>query len=658
MKRFRATFPRDEQPRLDGDGAFIGVDMVSAPDKLPPGVTAAARNRIFDDGECRTRKGCASMLWSNVTGWNFDMGPNGDEVLFEPVRAEWDAAKAYIEGDEVRHVFGGSGPPDYFRATGNIPPGEEPNPFLPPPAAWEVITGEAAGQPGDTALFNKFREERIYGAGRFGDPNGYEWLVVLLEDRALFARQFRFPEEYLYPAGIRLSDHPAEDDPEATLTQAFEKLILWRGEDGDAENPALEPLVFTFATGWQLMSEAEPGEEGDITLRLPNARRAVYFGNRLWVPFGRDSVAASDLLSTRWDPQTAEERINFGDSDEVTGLYAYDRTTLLAFKNRQIFALLNARGDLGDLALATVSREVGCIAPDTIAGYGRFVAFLGDNGIWTLDMLEDSRLAVPERPLSHPIQPLIDGINWNRAGRSQAIVHDGRLFIAVPWKDSPFNDTVLVYNINRQVWEGHWNSVDWKIRRWVKALYFGKTRLFFWHEDGFLVLMEHGDEDEIGNERHEITSKLVTRGFNSDSPERLRGLRLFVNLAQQRSDYTVTTLIDQVGRETNHVVNRQPADTRRRLIGQRPWVPTNINDDFNEEGRENYTVRIPGPAGLFYLLSGVRMDLLQEFEEVFPLRREGRYAQAVIENQRGQLTVQAVRLEARAGRRDSREKGY
>ena len=648
MRRHRSTYNLDQTPQMDGDGAFVGVDMVLAPDKLPSGMVAFARNRIFEDGESRVRPGCASMAWSNPMGANFDGGPGSDEVTFEPVRANWVATMDYTTGDEVRHEF--SGITAYFRAIGNdVVVGVEPQNDL---VGWNVVPGLV-----DTAFFNDFLEVEMFGAGRFSDPvTGYEWMVMLLADRAIFGRQFQFPQEFYYPAGVTLAGQDCH------LTQAYERLILWRGEVGGgigaaAYHPDREPLTFTFAAGWQRLSVDSPNP-GDPTERLPNAARAIYFGNRLWVPFARDSIAVGDILSLRWDPALNEEAINAGESDALTALYQFDRTTVLAFKERQVYALLNAVGDLSDMRLAVVSREIGAIAPDSVAGWGRFVAFLGDSGIWTVEQVDQDRVQVQEKPLSYPLQPFVDGINWNAAAKAQSIVHDGRLFVAVPHGNAVENDTVLVYNINRGVWEGHWTSENWKVRRWVVGQYFGKSRLFFWHADGFLVLTGDGDEDEIGPTRYEIASDLHTRGYNAESPERLRGLRLLLNMRSLRSSYSAEARAEPVSKPSALATARTPSETRRRLIGQKPWLATNANNDANHPGREDYTARIPGPAGQFFFGSGVALNLLQETEQVFALRRSARYLQGTVSTTRGQLVVQSARLEARPGRRDSREKGY
>ncbi len=51
--------PLDSQPSplSGGDRGFVGVNMRTTPELLPDGVAAKAVNKVFANGEARTRKG-------------------------------------------------------------------------------------------------------------------------------------------------------------------------------------------------------------------------------------------------------------------------------------------------------------------------------------------------------------------------------------------------------------------------------------------------------------------------------------------------------------------------------------------------------------------------------------------------------------------------
>jgi hypothetical protein len=59
--------PRDDQPLLDGDVAFSGLNMALEPDLLKPGEYSFARNIRLRRGKPSTRRGCQFMSWSVQT---------------------------------------------------------------------------------------------------------------------------------------------------------------------------------------------------------------------------------------------------------------------------------------------------------------------------------------------------------------------------------------------------------------------------------------------------------------------------------------------------------------------------------------------------------------------------------------------------------------
>lgn len=67
MSRYRTYTPNDEQPLLDGDEQFMGVNMRLEPDKVQPGFLAyGSQNLRFRNGEGQTRLGLSKPAWLNV----------------------------------------------------------------------------------------------------------------------------------------------------------------------------------------------------------------------------------------------------------------------------------------------------------------------------------------------------------------------------------------------------------------------------------------------------------------------------------------------------------------------------------------------------------------------------------------------------------------
>lgn len=64
MNRHRAYFPLDDTPVADGDGRFLGVNMLHNPSMLADGEVAYARNVRFDTGTAATRGGIRIQTWA------------------------------------------------------------------------------------------------------------------------------------------------------------------------------------------------------------------------------------------------------------------------------------------------------------------------------------------------------------------------------------------------------------------------------------------------------------------------------------------------------------------------------------------------------------------------------------------------------------------
>lgn len=68
MNRYRAYWPIDDAPWVDGDAGWVGVNMIEHPSRLQSGYVAYAENARFEGGRVRTRPGITVLSWSNRSG--------------------------------------------------------------------------------------------------------------------------------------------------------------------------------------------------------------------------------------------------------------------------------------------------------------------------------------------------------------------------------------------------------------------------------------------------------------------------------------------------------------------------------------------------------------------------------------------------------------
>lgn len=622
MTRWRSTFPLDDAIRLDGDASFVGVWPREAADVVQPALLHDARNCVIDDGKVETRPGTITPIFPNNAGVAFP-------CEFEPLRQRWQEGLAYAEGDEVFHDG------THWRAAADLSAGDEPGVH----GDWTDLGFPAA------ILFDDPLGFPAYGAGRYVDAEGRIFTVQVLADRLVLGREWQTHISVPFATGLAVS-------ATVFVMQAVDKLLLWRGPD-------LEPLCWNGVdVEVRRLSDHAPDPD-DGTSALPWADRALYFQGRMAVPHSRDMVAVSDIGELRYDAAALDEVIDAGRGDPIQTLWPWDRTTLLVFKRRTITALAGFEGDLAGLQQVLVTEAIGTVAPDSVVAWGSQVGFLGPDAFWTLSQVDADRYGLSTKPLSYPVEPLFRRIHWAQAHTSQAIVFQGRLYLAVPmsldgvtFSESP--NAILTFNIGTGGWEGLWTCADWRIRRFLLAPYWGEERLYALNDDGFLFLFGEGVQDQVGRVSRPIASSFTTRGYNPASPERLAARRLVVDLAQQGADYTVGLRFAAGARAPSMVRRRTPSPVRYFDLSS-SWDPSNVNLDHGRPRREDYTVFLPEDT-YFHPGAGVRLDVAQQTQEGIEATGDVRFAQAHIASTKGRIVLDAVRLEGSVGRRDSRRK--
>lgn len=315
----------------------------------------------------------------------------------------------------------------------------------------------------------------IYGVGEFKDPNGSHWELVAGEDRSGTKGIWRTQENSrLIPiplaAGITVSG-------EITFTQCF-NVVLAFNDDPTRATVVMENLEEGFkAITPQPNTITGAGTENptDGTQPIPNGKRGLFIQNRVLIPHSRDLIAASDYLNyTRYSPTRSAFRINQGSADELTAIYKFNETSVIAFKEQSVYAILNVTGDLSAMVLDEITHEYGCRAPRSIAAAGSDVWFLADKrGICSIKQTEQNKLQGVDVPVSHDIQGLIDRINWRYADRATARYIQNRFYLAVPLDAAEVvKASLLTAGTLYETDGGHLRQViSGRRYRWTKGLF-------------------------------------------------------------------------------------------------------------------------------------------------------------------------------------------
>lgn len=138
---------------------------------------------------------------------------------------------------------------------------------------------------------------------------------------------------------------------------------------------------------WRLKSsvfeELDPTSFTSMSTDAQGASHVINFKNHLMLGVGNNLVFSAPFDEEDFSPASGGGSINIGDA--ITGLKLF-REQLVIFTERSIFIL--AGNTIADFQLQPVTRDLGCVEPDTIQEIGGDVLFLAPDGLRLLSGTE------------------------------------------------------------------------------------------------------------------------------------------------------------------------------------------------------------------------------------------------------------------------------
>jgi hypothetical protein len=492
---------------------------------------------------------------------------------------------------------------------------------------------------------------RIYGACTFSDPYGNESVILACANRSYQIAGGAPIATINYPADVVIDD-------EVEFTQAFNTLIMWRGEQ---TNPLKLDTALQFSEN-QVWEEVPDETDADYTSTIPDAVRGTHYGNRVWVGFGTSKVAYSDILSyTRYDATLSTIYVNEGDSDRIQILFPFGENAILAFKDRSIYALTDILPSPGELGrLQTITRQRGTIAPLSVTQCGKDVWFLADDGVYTINQTMDNSLQASADPVSAPLQPLFDRVNWAAAKRAQGLYLDGKFFLAIPIDGEQHNNAIAIYDFLTNLWCGWW-EFDWlDAFRMVRMNVGGRRRLFIVSGNtlgdantGVLYMLGDDYQDERFTETRDVETEMLTRGYTGGITDTKTWLATEVEIATWYGAGTFLSRRDGINEE-GPLVAYQKDRRKYETFATPDYDPSNVNADHGAPYRQDYSVEL-GSGGVNFA-PGIALGLHQFSSERMRIREVGRHCQVRINGTRGRTEVRAVAVHARANLESHRRK--
>jgi hypothetical protein len=480
-----------------------------------------------------------------------------------------------------------------------------------------------------------------FGSAVYSNPNdsNSEWLMMAVADGVWLTREGRYPTKVSLADGITISDT-------VHFTQAFNKVIMQRGED-------FSQLEWDGDFYGTFVEIEESDDDTDSTDLIPNSSVALYISDRLAVIDGRDNIAASDLGDyTHYAPVYTSFKINEGSDDMLTTLWPYTDNIVIAFKNQSSYFAPGVTGDLSELRLLDLSRDKGCVGQYPVVSVGDEVWFLADDGIYRVVPFQQDRLKVDPTPVSDPIQPLIDRINWNYASGACAAVWGRKVFFAVPMDDSTFNNAILVFNLSTGMWNGldtFDSDADFHIDRFHVTDYLGVKRLYAAdYTNSRFILMYEGATDEIGGTDYEIVEMVHTRAYTFQDLDFKQSTHVSFAFETIHPKISIQAITEGQNEITQLCTDLTKDRTKYYTWGKADFDITNTNGDFDVRNREDYLVR---SSDAFESDSGVDPNLKQQQVERFYVRARGRRVSFKITNTQGSCDLLSTWTEAvEAGR--------
>jgi len=489
----------------------------------------------------------------------------------------------------------------------------------------------------------------VVAAGTFNDPiTAYSWLLVITRDPTT-----EVFSAYRAQPGITAWQMPtpagATIPTRIKLIQTYDGVVMLRGKD-------LDPLYLSdVVNGFRVLPAAStPGNT-----KIPPCSHGVYFQNRLFVVDARDALAYRDTVwvsdfggvSSVLEGNGAWNnfKINVGSRDRLTGVYKFNDTTLIAAKTGSIYVVSGIGGTNAELqanaSLDEVTTEYGCSAPDSFVQVGSDLWFLAHKrGIVSITMTAQNKLQGVDIPVSRDVEKLVRRINWEHADTAVAAFNDNRAFFAVPIDSSTVNNAVLVYDTATQAWAGVDLGDAIRPKDWLKYTYAGAERLHFLHKDGYLYLYEDGFFDHVADASGIITytsipMKFRTRGYGAKaSLRRKKHERMAAVVRTWWPTYSVTAVFPGQAERQALVTNKTTDRTKWvRPYGKADHVTSNVNDDYNDPNREDYSMVVP--VGGVHPGTSLEPDIHQEWPIERRIHVRAESVQVEFTNTQGRLEV-------------------
>lgn len=508
----------------------------------------------------------------------------------------------------------------------------------------------------------------LVGSGVFRDPNGDEWLVVAPAGATYTwaLRHGRDPLKIDYDAAVTGTNGLGGGVNGVEFVQAFDKLLLLRRplQGGPAENlmwdgtSASKWVVTTLsATGRTLVPGMFNGE--------PFMDRVIFYKANAPGIGARDQWLITDEGDyTSYDAVYQAFTTNAAEADFITRIMAYYRNSVIIFKNQSIHMSEFLPTFPVSRTERIINKTIGSVGNKMPLMVGGDVLFASmPQGFYSLSEVIQEQIATLPVPISEPIQPLIDQINWPitlQMGCSVALDNYAFFGVALGRGATRLN-AILVYDTARKVWESAgdtWADPSFAFNALHVTNYDAVQRVFaIDYLTGAIYLLYEGLVDELVTGTFNVPFKMETRGYIGDDPMAFKRFgRMSIGIATYEPHTTITAITDGFNEEKEIAVITKD---RLKFYQHGHAAFDVLTDDPTEQKREDYSVSEPDnvivddfedlPSGPITSIPPTAPPILgpmQESVERHLVRSFGRWLAFRVENDEGACDVTTIGVES------------
>lgn len=278
-----------------------------------------------------------------------------------------------------------------------------------------------------------------------------------------------------------------------------------------------------------------------------------------------DTIFCSNLLAFgqgQWNANTQSFRIGSGDGQAIQFIGAMQNFNLGVLKDNSVW-LLNVDPSLpianwGAVPLGQkLSEGIGCVGRQAACVYKNDLLFMSRQGVYSIQRMQAAVAQYQlSTPLSEPIQPLINRINWTAGSGIVAIKYQDLAIFFVPLDNSAFNNFALVWNGRLGQWTGFFTGASgWTPGAAATTLFNGNLRFIMGNHDGTVTQWKdfadsNADATYLDNGLA-ITTKMQTRAMVFGSFDLQKKLKeVAVLISRGKTTVTFTAFLDFVAADT------------------------------------------------------------------------------------------------------------